>query len=313
MSATSRDKGDVLETAVAAIERTILAATPELREKTFLIESKKIVKVADVHHEIDIFVTIDLGHGYQSVYIFECKNWQDAVGKNEVIILSAKINAMAAAKGYLIAKSFTKDAHAQAGTDSRISLITASEHDPTSVPIPFAFHAINTVPQHVEVTFRRPASSSGLTDDLPMESTQLILDGNSVPLSEYVKVWSEKLCAADVCKFRTEKLPKGDYERTATEERLFDLGRLLIDDLPEHLSDTFIQVLFIFISVVGHSVLRAPAPDQLLGLGVVHVDNESSFLVVLLRSGGFPYSSESSPTPSSAHTVIEGLKRPFGM
>src|ERR1700756_4498628 len=84
-------------------------------------------------------------------------------------------------------------------------------------------------------------------------------------------------------------------------------------ELPEHLDDTLVQVLFIFFSVVGHGVLGAPTPDQLLGFAVVHVDNQGSFLVVLLRSGCFPYSSESSPTPSSAHTVIESLKRLFGM
>src|SRR6266851_672204 len=84
-------------------------------------------------------------------------------------------------------------------------------------------------------------------------------------------------------------------------------------ELLEHLGDTLVQVLFIFLSVVGHGVLGTAAPNQLLGLRVVHVNNESSFLVVLLRGGGFTHPSESSPTPSSTHTVIEGLKCPFGM
>ena len=87
-----REKGDVLEAAVAAIERHILATSPALRDRTFVIESKKVINVGDVHHEIDIFVTIDLGRGYQPIYIFECKNWQDSVGKNfRAVALSTRI------------------------------------------------------------------------------------------------------------------------------------------------------------------------------------------------------------------------------
>ena len=68
--ATPYEKGNALEAAVASIERYILDTSPHLREKPFLFESKKIINVAGVHHEIDIFVTIDLGAGYKSVFIF---------------------------------------------------------------------------------------------------------------------------------------------------------------------------------------------------------------------------------------------------
>ena len=81
--ATPLEKGNALESAVAAIEKHILDTSPALREKTFFIEGKKIITVDGVHHEIDFYVTIDLGAGYRSVFIFECKNWQDPVGKNE--------------------------------------------------------------------------------------------------------------------------------------------------------------------------------------------------------------------------------------
>jgi hypothetical protein len=74
--ATPYDKGNALEVAVASIERLILDTSPHLIERPFLFESKKIINAGGVHHEIDIFVTIDLGGGYKSVYIFECKNWK---------------------------------------------------------------------------------------------------------------------------------------------------------------------------------------------------------------------------------------------
>ena len=106
------EKGDALEAAVAAIERHILGTSPRLSEKTFLIESKKRIFVNGVHHEIDIFVTIDPGGGYKSVFIFECKNWEDAVNKNEIVIFAEKVAAAQAQRGFFVAKSFTKDADA---------------------------------------------------------------------------------------------------------------------------------------------------------------------------------------------------------
>lgn len=83
--------------------------------------------------------------------------------------------------------------------------------------------------QHVDLTFHRRGASSGLVDDIPMDSTQVTLNGNSVNLRECVKAWSEKLCADDVLQFRTQKLPEGEYERSAVGERHFEPGCLLIE------------------------------------------------------------------------------------
>jgi hypothetical protein len=76
---TSNEKGNALERAVATIERHILSTSPHLAKNTFIIESKKIISVGGVHHEIDIFVAIDSAPGYKAVFLFECKNWVDAV------------------------------------------------------------------------------------------------------------------------------------------------------------------------------------------------------------------------------------------
>jgi hypothetical protein len=46
--ATRAEKGNALEAAVAAIEARILRTTPGLSEKTFLIESKKIINAGGV-------------------------------------------------------------------------------------------------------------------------------------------------------------------------------------------------------------------------------------------------------------------------
>src|SRR5712692_2352969 len=121
---TSQEIGDALEEAVRLIEQTILQSTT--KDATVTIEPKKVITVEGVKHEIDLFVTIDNGRGYKSIYIFECKNWIKGVGKNSIIVFSAKINVTKAQKGYFIAKRFGKHAVAQAKLDDRIELLTAS-------------------------------------------------------------------------------------------------------------------------------------------------------------------------------------------
>jgi hypothetical protein len=58
---TPHAKGTSLELAVQAIETMILRESPSYSEKTFTIDTKKIVTVAGVRHEIDIWVSVDLG------------------------------------------------------------------------------------------------------------------------------------------------------------------------------------------------------------------------------------------------------------
>jgi hypothetical protein len=70
---TPWEKGTSLELAVHAIEAAILRSSPSYQEKTFGIEMKKIVTVAGVRHEVDIWVSVDLGRGYEAFFIFECK------------------------------------------------------------------------------------------------------------------------------------------------------------------------------------------------------------------------------------------------
>jgi hypothetical protein len=89
---TAQEKGNALEAAVLAIEELILRTSPAVKEKTYVIESKKIINAGGVRHEIDLFVTFELGPGYNPVFIFECKNWQEAVGKNEIIVFCRKNN-----------------------------------------------------------------------------------------------------------------------------------------------------------------------------------------------------------------------------
>src|ERR1700682_4875244 len=130
------EKGRELELAVHAIEAVILESSPALREKPFIIETRKRISVGGVHHEIDIFVTVEVAKGNTTTFIFECKNWKAAVGKNEKVIFSAKIDAAIAQRGYVVARLFTRDAAAQSLKDPRTTLLTATEHDPAAAITP---------------------------------------------------------------------------------------------------------------------------------------------------------------------------------
>jgi hypothetical protein len=227
---TTREKGNALENAVAAIEGLILGTSPALRERTFLIESKKIIQVGGVHHEIDIFVTIDLGDGYKSIFIFECKNWEEAVGKNEIIIFAEKIAAVHAQNGFFVAKSFTKDAHSQAATNPRIRLITASEHEPTTALLPHGFHGLILMPVHSEATFHKGEGGTELKM-IDMTTAVAKLDGESIDLRSYLNKWAEDAASQDALSFRSERYAEGDYERSTNANREFCGREFAIDGI----------------------------------------------------------------------------------
>ena len=214
---------------MASIESHILNTSPALREKTFFIESKKMITVDGVRHEIDVFVTIDLGPEYRPVFISECKNWQKSVGKNEVIVLSEKIDAARAQHGYLIGKSFTKGAKAQARKDRRVILSVATEHDPTTASLPYGFHGVLLEAVHAESTFyaRNRPHSEVVTFDLSSANAKLL--GNDIDLRQYLIKRAEEASSKDVLSFRSERSPEGMYDRTAPSTRQFAAGELLLD------------------------------------------------------------------------------------
>lgn len=227
---TPIEKGNALEAAVAAIEGHILRTAPGLSEKTFLIESKKIINVAGVHHEIDIFVTIDLGNGYKSVFIFECKNWEEPVGKNEVIVFSEKIAAAQAQRGYLVGKAFSKDARFQAEKDRLVTLYTAAEHDPLTAERPFGFHICFQDLEHVEILLHG-RGHKGEPFVLDYDTCRAEYLGSPVNLRQYVLGWGDQASREGARSFRSESVPEGRYQRAAHSRGEFAPGDLIVDDI----------------------------------------------------------------------------------
>ena len=227
---TPLQKGDALETAVRAIENVILRTVPALAENTFLIHGKKILIVDDVRHEIDLWVEVDLGKGYNTLFIFECKNWESKVDKNEIIIFSKKIEVSRAQKGFFVAKSFTKDTLAQAKHDPRITILLATEHSPEEIPVPFDMHFVVNGKTHAD--FEVIERGKGIQLDkvrLDAAEATTTLGTDRIDLDNYVRQWISEACDERLRSFPSGNQPDGVYELETSVERHFDEGEFVVN------------------------------------------------------------------------------------
>jgi hypothetical protein len=121
---TNYSKGTDLENAVEAIEKIILQFIGErnLDDIDMFPKYKKIPG-----YEIDLYIHIKDKLGYDTIFIFECKNWDtEKVGRKEITDFAEKIDKSKAQKGFFIAKSFTEDAIRRIEEDGRIEQVLAS-------------------------------------------------------------------------------------------------------------------------------------------------------------------------------------------
>jgi hypothetical protein len=227
---TPAEKGDALHHAVLALERHILNTAPHLKNKNFKIEDKKKIHADGVHHEIDIYVTVETAPGYsEAIYIFECKNLKKKVGKTEIIDFTEKIHCAKATHAYFVAKSFTKDARAPAKKSARLSLLIATENDPTNLPIPGEYHGITSVPTSVEFKYCRRGYeilATPLTCDLSTITAEV--NGTPIDLRTQIGTWADQVISKDLLAFRSHIMPVGDYNREATETQSFAPRHLVI-------------------------------------------------------------------------------------
>jgi hypothetical protein len=229
MTPTPQQKGNTLENAVRGIENLLLSLSPSLQRETYKIESKKIVSVGDVRHEIDVFISVDLGSAYKSVFIFECKNWKDPVGKNEVIIFSEKIDVCQAQWGCIVAKTFTSDAENQAKKDARIKLFHATEHD-ISLPAPFEFFIRLPRFTKVAIGLKPRVSINTSFASVKFDDARVLLMGLSLNMRELFELLGKPICTEDLLFSMNDAVPEGMYSRTVRHERAFKPAELYVDE-----------------------------------------------------------------------------------
>ena len=227
---TPQEKGDALETAVAAIEEVILQSSLGTSKKP-LIEKKKIIRVNEVRHEIDIYVTAHIAPGYKSIFIFECKNWQKAVSKNEIIVFSEKIDASRATSGCFVAKSYSSDAVAQAERDPRITLLLAAEFGPDSGPELFQFFTRTPEMTKIDLTMARRGCHDLTKATVLSETAEIKYQGRTINYKEVLLHWSQLACQENLLASFADALPAGVYHHTVDRELPFSTGELIVNDL----------------------------------------------------------------------------------
>lgn len=231
MKPMPKKKGNDLEQAVRAIEDAILRTAPGYTEGTFKIQGNRILVQDGVRHEIDVFVTASLAAGYESTFIFECKNWNAKVGKNELIIFSEKIAVSGAQRGFFVAKAFTKDAQAQANKDARIQLLTASHFEPvTRVQFP-QLHLLNITATHAKVEVRG-FNVNGVLKEMLLAGKMIVINGTSAPADEYIQQMTVRARDATLNRTATQLLGEGAHEILFSEIAEFNEGEAFIESKP---------------------------------------------------------------------------------
>jgi Restriction endonuclease len=247
----SNSKGTALEQAVRTIERIILRDWTGTANPDFRIEVRRVVTVAGVRHEIDVWVELRGAPGYGALYIFECKNQKKKVSKNDILAFSEKIRVVSAARGYFVAKQFSQDAIAQAKLDSRIELLTAEEAEVVGLPAVPAFVVLDAWTSRVNFIERGGDATKQRQVPMPQE---LLLDGAPLDASLYLQAWVAEVRDRRLNAFDSVSASTGNYELEAHDERVFEDGRLFLDgaELERVILDVAMPIRVLRPAVVSH-------------------------------------------------------------
>lgn len=230
---SAKTKGDTLETAIEILETALLKEFPSYSDKTFRMEPKKIIVSDGVRHEIDLWVTVDIGNGYESTFIFEAKNWKKKIGKSHIIDFSEKIKVAPAQKGFFVARSFTRDAIAQSKKDPRIHLLRVEESNFCDVPSFIrmqldSFHILHVA--KVKVLFNphlKCAHDPTIHENKP---TSFSIDSETLFLQDYLNTWLSQVTGVAVGNFRSDTAPEGTYSLPFEDTRTFDSQTCLLNN-----------------------------------------------------------------------------------
>lgn len=138
---------------------------------------------------------------------------------------------MQAAHGYFVAKSFSRDAKAQARKDPRVKLLTATEHDPTGIPIPHDLHLTVTTPRGAQANFQKRGSEGKVLKPVDMSTARCRLRGIEIDLRDYLAKLTEALASEDVLRFPSGRLGAGDYDRSVEAMHEFQPGEMQLDSV----------------------------------------------------------------------------------
>jgi len=219
------NRGSRLEEAVKAIESAILGKKG-LKKDNLLIESNKVIVADGVKHEIDLYVQIQHGHGYDAVFIFECKDWSTSVGKNEIVSFSEKIKVTGASKGYFVATGFGRYALAQAKKDPKMVLLDAIEHPISATPFTQLRYEAWMNPQ---INFRTKERGSPYYIHPDLERSIVRTKGKAFPIKRFFETLSDKLIEHRLKGDDIRQLQPGTHTIEIVQRLIFDKEPFAID------------------------------------------------------------------------------------
>jgi hypothetical protein len=225
----SSEKGRALERAVKFIQEKILS-DPKFNSAKFSVESNQIVTVRGTRHEIDVLVKMFVGSLYESSWVFECKNWKKPVGKNEVMILAGKVNAIGAARGYLVARKITKDARAFIEQDSRLQFCECTD----DFQSPFCFSLIHIIHDYLPISLSikiRRVPPGEHPKQIEWKDKKCLLDGKPVDFQEFISKHVKDIVAHDRRENEVRYRYEGTHYSTQRWEFIFKDRELLLGDL----------------------------------------------------------------------------------
>lgn len=220
---TNKAIGDRLEDAVERIEKHVLQQYKSLGKVHF--ERNKIEVVAGVPYETDLYVQFQLPATYESVFIFECKNWQKCVGHREVSACEDTLNAFGAQRGYLVAKSFSKHAETRRSQCPRVHFLLATELPVMPSFIPFQHISMNDSERRVFAMF---SGRDGQPNSEVLPSSTISVRGVEQSVGSWIKpLVDSALVRAQGA--RRDVLPEGEGCFTGEEHVTFEEGEAFVD------------------------------------------------------------------------------------
>jgi hypothetical protein len=120
------------------------------------------------------------------------QNWKANVGKSEIVDFAEKIKVAEAQKGFFVAKSLTRDATAQARSDSRIEILLVREMPIDEVPTRMqSFYGIFAEVQEARCTVVH-GYEQGTATAVDLSCASFTMDGEEHDLSAYLKEWIDQ-------------------------------------------------------------------------------------------------------------------------
>jgi len=222
--------GRRLEDAVTAIERTILTSSPEFAGAEIRVEPRQWFCPDGEKIDVDVYVSVGKDPMYGSIFLFECKNWNEKVGPEPIVYFGRKIELLNATRGFFIAKRFTRYARNTAKKYPRMKLLLCNETIDPIVEFP-NFHSLDPklISTKAEIAGSWNQEQADLIGDRPASKLMLTSGEGTISLEEFTRSRGINIANEDSQREGTGLWPSGYYDRTYNRTYQFDEGTVTLE------------------------------------------------------------------------------------